>query len=87
MMKDLPIWYVKKGVMQLHLPDELKCLHKDEKLFIQQNAVYVPLLYIQNGQIGSRGHVCSFEQYIFNVCTVLPGLPKNAYFVKVYRKY
>ena len=42
MIKNLPIWYDKKGAVQFHLPDELKCLREGEKLLIQQVAVYVP---------------------------------------------
>ena len=45
-IKDLPIWYDKKGAVQFHLPDELKCLREGEKLLIQQVAAYVPLLHL-----------------------------------------
>ena len=87
MIKNLPIWYDKKGAVQFHLPDELKCLREGEKLLIQQVAVYVPLLHLQDGQIGSRGHVCSFVQDISSICTVLPRLPDDVHFVKVVKKY
>jgi hypothetical protein len=86
-LKDLPIWYDNKGAVQFHLPDELKCLREGEKLLIQQVAAYVPLLHLQNGQIGSRGHVCSFVQDISSICTVLPRLPDDVHFVKVVKKY
>src|SRR5688572_7191582 len=62
MEKDLPIWYDKEQIAQYHLPEQLKCLQEGEKLLIQQVAAYVPLLHLQDGQIGSRGHVCSFAQ-------------------------
>ena len=65
------------------ITDELKCLMEGEKLLIQQVAAYVPLLHLQNGQIGSRGHVCSFVQDISSICTVLPRLPDDVHFVKV----
>ena len=83
MIKDLPIWFDKNGIAQFHLPDELKCLKEGEKLLIQQVAAYVPLLHLQDGQIGSRGHVCSFVQDISSVCTVLPRLPSDVQFVKI----
>jgi hypothetical protein len=83
MNKDLPIWYDKQGVVQYNLPQQLKCLREGEKLLIQQVAAYVPLLHLKDGQIGSRGHVCSFVQDISSICTVLPRLPDNVQFVKI----
>ena len=77
MNKNLPIWYDKKGIVQYHLPEELQCLREGEKLLIQQVAAYVPLLHLKDGQIGSRGHVCSFVQDISSICTVLPRLPDD----------
>ena len=87
MNEDLPIWYNKKGIVQFLLPEELKCLHESKKLLIQQVAAYVPLLHLKDGQIGSKGHVCSFVQDISSVCTVLPRLPDDVKFVKVVKKY
>ena len=86
-IKDLPIWYDKDENVQYHLPQELKCLREDEKLLIQQVAAYVPLLHLRDGQVGSRGHVCSFVQDISSICTVLPRLPDDVQFVKVVKKY
>ena len=86
-VKDLPIWYDEKKNVQFYLPDELKCLREGEKLLIQQVAAYVPLQHLQSGQIGSRGHVCSFVQDISSICTVLPRLPDDVQFVKVVKKY
>ena len=85
--KDLPIWYDKEGAVQYHLPLQLKCLCEGEKLLIQQVAAYVPLLHLKCGQIGSRGHVCSFVQELSSVCTILPRLPDDVQFVKVVKKY
>ena len=87
MIKDLPIWYDKNGKVQFNLPTQLQRLREGEKLLIQQVAVYVPLLHLKDGQIGSRGHVCSFVQDISKICTVLPRLPDNVQFVKVVKKY
>ena len=42
---------------------------------------------LKNGQIRSRGHVCSFVQDISSVCTELPRLPDDVQFVKVVKKY
>ncbi len=50
-------------------------------------AAYVPLLHLKDGQIGSRGHVCSFVQDITSICIVLPRLPDDIQFVKVVKKY
>ena len=72
MNKDLPIWKDQEGNVQYNLPEQLKCLREGEKLLIQQVAAYVPLLHLRDGQIGSRGHVCSFAQDISKICTELP---------------
>jgi hypothetical protein len=87
MEKDLPIWYDKKGIVQYNLPPQLKSLREGEKLLIQQVSAYVPLLHLKNGQIGSRGHVCSFVQDISSICTVLPRLPDDIHFIKVVKNY
>lgn len=86
-LKDLPIWYNQERSMQFRLPDQLKYLREGEKLLIQLVAPYVPLLHLQNGQIGSRGHVCSFVQDISSICTILPRLPDDVQFIKVVKKY
>ena len=67
MEKDLPVWYDKEDIVHYDLPPELECLQEGEKLLIQQVAAYVPLLHLKDGQIGSRGHVCSFVQDISHV--------------------
>ena len=54
---------------------------------IQQVFAYVPVLHLKDGQIGSRGHVCSFVQDITSLCTVLPRLPSDVHFIKVVKKY
>ena len=86
-IKDLPIWFDKNGKVQYHLPKELQNLREGEKLLIQQVSAYVPLLHLKDGQIGSRGHVCSFVQDISSICTVLPRLPNDVHFIKVVKKY
>ena len=45
------------------------------------------MFHLKNGQIGSRGHVCSFVQDISSICSVLPRLPDDVHFVKVVKKY
>ena len=85
--QDLPIWYDKESNVQYYLPPQLRCLREGEKLLIQQVAAYVPLLHLKDGQIGSRGHVCSFVQDLSSICTVLPRLPDDVQFVKVVKKY
>ena len=86
-IKDLPIWFDKHGIVQYHLPKELQNLREGEKLLIQQVSAYVPLLHLKDGQIGSKGHVCSFVQDISSICTVLPRLPNDVHFIKVVKKY
>ena len=86
-IQDLPIWFDKNGMVQYHLPKELQGLREGEKLLIQQVSSYVPLLHLKDGQIGSRGHVCSFVQDISSVCTVLPRLPDDVQYIKVVKKY
>lgn len=75
---DKPIWYDEEGAIHFELPDELKCLREGEKLLIQKVTAYVPLLHLQNGQIGSRGHACSFVQEILNPRTLQQNLIKNS---------
>ena len=86
-IEDFPIWFDKHGLVQYHLPKELQNLREGEKLLIQQVSAYVPLLHLKDGQIGSRGHVCSFVQDISSICTVLPRLPNDVHFIKVVKKY
>src|SRR5688572_10961694 len=87
MNKELPVWHDKEGMAQYHLPDQLNRLREGEKLLIQQVAAYVTLLHLKDGQIGSKGHVCSFVQDISSICTVLPRLPDDVQFVKIVKKY
>ena len=84
--KSLPIWINEKGVVQFELPDQLKCLQEGKKLLIQQVAAYVPLLPLKDGQIGLKGHVCSFVLDISHKCTISPRLPDDVQLVKVVKK-
>ena len=83
----LPVWKDENGVVHYDLPQELKCLHEGEKLLIQKVAPYVPLLHLQDEQIASHGHMCSFKQDISSVCNILPRLPSDVHFVKVVKTY
>src|SRR5438067_734673 len=86
--KDLPIWYDKKNIVQYHLPPQLQCLWEEsEKHLIYHVSAYVPLLHLKDGQIGSRGHVCSFVQNVESICNDLPRLPDDVQFVKGVIKY
>ena len=84
---DLPVWFDKNGMVQYHLPKKLQNLREGEKLLIQQVSAYVPLLHLKDGQIGLRGHVCSFVQDVNTVCKDLPRLPDDIQFVKVVKTY
>jgi hypothetical protein len=66
-----------------HVPNELSCLREGEKLLIQMVSPYVPSVYIKNGSLGIKGHVCSFPQRVQDLYTTLPRLPSSATFVKI----
>ena len=86
----MPIWYEdssNKQKARFDLPSELSNLREGEKLLLQQISCYVPLQHLKQGQIGSKGHVCCFEQTIDEVCTILPRLPKDVKIVRVIKKY
>ena len=87
MDKYLPVWYDKKGKVQYQLPIQQQGLREDEMFMLQQVSPYVPLIHLKDGQIGSRGHVCSFVQEISEICTILPRLPDDIQFVKVVKQY
>ena len=54
---------------------------------IQKVAPYIPLLHLKDGQLASRGHICSFRQDISSICNILPRLPSDVHFIKVVKKY
>ena len=83
----LPTWVDLNGIEQYLLPNELVGLREGEKLLLQRVSVYVPLLHLQYGQVGIRGHVCCFPQDTSEVCNVLPRLPSQVTIVKVIRSY
>lgn len=83
----LPTWTDKKGCIHYELPEELCSLSEGEKLLIQQVEAYVPLIHLQYGQLGLRGHVCCFPKDISGVCLVLPKLPEQVTRVKVVKHY
>jgi hypothetical protein len=85
----LPIWHEdlqNKRNPRFDLPSELSCLREVEKLLIQQISCYVPMHHLRNGQIGSKGHVCCFEQIIEEVCTMLPRLACNVKIIRAVKQ-
>lgn len=70
-----PSWVDSDGIEHFELPNELAHLREAEKLLIQIVDVYVPMLHLQYGQIGSRGHVCSFAKDMSEIVHDLPRLP------------
>ena len=82
----LPTWN-DGNIERYDIPLELQNLREGEKLLIQKVSVYVPLLHLQYGQLGIKGHVCCFPQDVQEVCTVLPCLPKQLTIVKVVQRY
>lgn len=56
-------------------------------MFNKKVSLYVPLLYLQYGQLGIKGHVYCFPQDVQQVCTVLPCLSKQVTIVKVVQRF
>jgi hypothetical protein len=83
----LPIWYDDDGNAQYELPLELQDLREGEKLLLQMISPYVPLQHMQYGSYGSKGHSCSFEQAINEVCTNLPRTPEDVNLVRVIKHF
>ena len=85
----LPTWIDDNGTVQYKLPTELSTLREGEKLLIAQISVYIPLFHLKAGQLGSKGHVCSFPQ-VSTIRTILyytyPSL-SNFNFVLKYLTY
>lgn len=79
----LPVWIDENNNLRHDLPSELLDLRECEKLLIQQIAAVVPLLHLKIGQIGSRGHSCSFLQDIQEVCNILPRFPENIRMIRI----
>ena len=82
-----PTWTDRDGMVHYELPAELLDLTEGEKLLIQQVEAYVPLVHLQYGQLGLRGHVCCFPKDISEVCKVLPKMPDQISRVKVVKHY
>lgn len=83
----LPTWTDDDGATRLDVPKELSELTIAETLLIQRVAPLVPLVYIRNGTLGIKGHVCSFLQNINEVATKLPRLPENVKAIKMVRTF
>lgn len=58
----LPIWFDENKNIRYELPKKLCGLREAEKLLIARVSAYVPLLHLRKGQIGMKGHICSFLQ-------------------------
>ena len=62
----MPTW--NDGIKERYdMPQELQNLREGEKLLIQKVSVYLPLLHLQYGQLGIKGHVCCFPQDVQEV--------------------
>ena len=84
----MPCWKDRKtGLVHDTVPPELACLREGEKLLIQKAATCVPLLHLQHGQVGCKGHVCSCPLDVAEMCTVLPRLPNNVKLVKIVKTH
>jgi hypothetical protein len=72
-------------MIKYSVPPQLKNLTIAEKLLIQRISPLIPVIYIKNGSVGSRGHVVNFFQDISGICNELPKLPSDVSVVKVLR--
>ena len=75
------------SLVQYEVPLVLKKLTTAEKLLIQRVSPFVPLVHIKHGNLGMRGHVCSFMQDISGIVSTLPRLPAEVEIIKVDRKF
>ena len=82
-----PVWYDINNVAHFDVPNQLSCLCEGEKLLIQQVSVFVPLHHLKFGQIGTQGHVVSFQQDLSSLCKTLPRLPKDTNLIRVIKKF
>jgi len=73
----LPTWMDDNNNHQFEVPHCLSILTHAEKMLIQRVSAFIPLHHIRNGTFGLKGHVCSFEQDLGEVCNVLPRFPKD----------
>lgn len=83
----LPTWTDTNGDIHYEVPKELACLREGEKLLIQKVDTYVPMLHLQYGQLGMRGHVCSFPKDLSGIVHDLPRLPSQVTYVRVIKHY
>ena len=79
----IPYQINNNGKVCLDIPVELSSLTIAEKGLIQLASPLIPIVHLQNGQLGSWGHVCSFQQRIDSTCQDLPCLPEQVCIVKV----
>ena len=84
---NLPVWYDSDGVIQYHLPDELRDLCIGEQMIIQRLSLYIPIQYLRFGQLCCSGHVCAFPQDIHLLCDVLPRLPEQVTHIHVVKQF
>lgn len=84
--KMLPVWY-EDGVPQYHIPECLSNLSIGEQVLIQMTSPYIPLVHLQKGNFGIKGHVCALPQKIDQICHVLPRLPRDVKVIKMIRAF
>ena len=81
----LPTWKNDQGILQYHVPEELKDLRIAEQLLIQRLSPYVPIVHICNGVFGIKGSCCAFRQDIKQICNSLPR--KKVEMIKYVREF
>ena len=83
----IPLWIDDEGKEHLEVPPELECLTIAEKLLIQRVSPLVPIHHIKNGNLGIKGHVCSFMQNIEDLASSLPKLPHQVKAIRMIRTH
>ena len=61
----------------------MSSLSDAERLLIQLVSTIISLYHIKNGNLGSKGHVCSFPQDISSICYSLPRFPEETDLLRV----
>ena len=54
---------------------------------LQRVSTFVPVVRLSKGQMGVKGHCCSFEQNVTHLYNELPWLPSDVELVTIIKKY
>ncbi|MGH3053407.1 MAG: DUF6570 domain-containing protein, partial [Gaiellaceae bacterium] len=74
-------------IVHYELPEELVGLRLAERMMIQMVGPITPVVHLQYGVYGSKGHCCTYSRDIGPMCRVLPRLPSRIEMIKVVRAF